>query len=68
MRAIYTRMPQPPTLAQLLEKGFTLDVVRFTDAPLNEGDVLLYTNHVTGRLLVARAPLLLQSIRTEASV
>jgi hypothetical protein len=51
-------MPSRPTPEQLLQRGFTLDIAPFPDAPLNEGDVLLYADRASGRLLIARAPIL----------
>ncbi len=52
-------MPSRPTPEQLLQRGFTLDIAPYPDAPLNEGDVLLYTDRASGRLLIARGPILL---------
>ena len=52
-------MPSRPTPEQLLQRGFTLDIAPFPDAPLNEGDVLLYADRASGRLLIARGPILL---------
>jgi hypothetical protein len=51
-------MPSRPTPEQLLQRGFTLDIAPFPDAPLDDGDVLLYADRVSGRLLIARAPIL----------
>lgn len=50
-------MPRHPTLQQLLNQNFTLDIEPFPDAPLNAGDVLIYADRLTGRVLVARAPI-----------
>ena len=35
-------MPESPTLNQLLEAGFALEVSRFTDVPVGPGDQVLY--------------------------
>jgi len=55
-------MPSRPTLEQLLQRGFTFDVAPFPDAPLDDGDVLLYADRVSGRLLIARSPILLSPV------
>jgi len=57
-----------PTPEQLLQRGFTLDIAPFPDAPLEAGDVLLYADRVSGRLLIARRPILLSSIPSTRAV
>ena len=50
-------MRDRPTPEQLLQRGFTLDIAPFPDAPLNDGDLLLFTDRESGRLLIARRPI-----------
>lgn len=52
-----TDMPSRPTPAELLRRGFTFDIAPFPDAPMNDGDVLLFADRRTGRLLIARSPI-----------
>jgi hypothetical protein len=44
------------TLEDLIEAGFTLEVSRYADIPVNGPDRVLYADRSSGRLLIARAP------------
>lgn len=65
MRPNQTPMRDLPTPDQLLENGFTLDVARIPDAPLNKGDVVLYADRRSGRVLIARAPIFVPASAAE---
>ena len=52
-------MEKTTTLEQILNDGFTLEVSRFPDAPLEPSDQVLYRDPYTGRVIIARAPLVL---------
>ena len=41
----------------LLEDAFVLDITRWPDEPIPKTDRVLYTDSLTGRSLVARAPM-----------
>ncbi|MBX7257331.1 MAG: hypothetical protein K1Y02_13290 [Candidatus Hydrogenedentes bacterium] len=51
-------MNSAPNPSLLIRNGFILDAVPFPDAPLQDGDVVLYADRFTGRALIARAPIL----------
>jgi hypothetical protein len=47
-------------LDQILTGVFVVDLTRWSDEPVRKPDRILYTDPVTGRSLVARAPLYLE--------
>lgn len=49
-------MPEVFSLGDLIEAGFTLEVSRYPDIPVSREDRVLYADRRTGRLLIARAP------------
>ena len=52
-------MPKIPTLKELLEAGFALEISRFNDVPLGPQDRLVYMDPKISRVVIARAPLCL---------
>ena len=45
------------SLQKVLDRGFCLDVTRWSDEPIQAKDKVLYTDSVSGRSIIARAPL-----------
>lgn len=58
-------MNSVPNPNRLLRSGFILDAAPFPDTPLRDGDVVLYADRLTGRLLIARAPILRSAEATQ---
>lgn len=51
-------MPPSHTPEELIAQCFVFEIARLPDTPLGPFDEILYEHEPTGRLLIARAPIL----------
>ena len=52
----------------LILEGFILEVSRLPDTPLNKGDRVVYTDRYSGRIVIARAPILIDPVAASTAL